>query len=64
MLQRYRLHEAIEQLAGRRDTDWTQLALDLGYFDHAHFIADFRAVVGRTPSQYEADAARPAGSAA
>ena len=58
VLQRYRLHEAIEQLAGRRDTDWTQLALDLGYFDHAHFIADFRAVVGRTPSQYEADAAR------
>lgn len=57
VLQRYRLHDAIEQLAGRRDTDWTQLALDLGYFDHAHFIADFRAVVGRSPSEYEAEAA-------
>jgi AraC-like DNA-binding protein len=57
VLQRYRLHDAIEQLGGRRDTDWTQLALDLGYFDHAHFIADFRAVVGQTPSQYEAQAA-------
>ena len=57
VLQRYRLHDAIEQLAGRRGTDWTQFALDLGYWDHAHFIADFRAVVGRSPSQYEAELA-------
>jgi len=56
VLQRYRLHDAIEQLGGRA-TDWTRFALDLGYFDHAHFIADFRAVVGRSPSQYEAEAA-------
>jgi AraC-like DNA-binding protein len=61
VLQRYRLHDAIEQLAARRGTDWTQFALDLGYWDHAHFIADFRAVVGRSPSQYEAElAAAPA----
>ena len=32
----------------------TSLALDLGYFDHAHFIRDFRAVVGRSPAEYEA----------
>jgi AraC-like DNA-binding protein len=57
VLQRYRLHDAIEQLAGRRGTDWTQFALDLGYWDHAHFIADFRAVAGRSPSQYEAELA-------
>ena len=57
VLQRYRLHDAIEQLAGRKDTDWTRFALDLGYFDHAHFIADFRAVVGLNPAQYEAQAA-------
>jgi AraC-like DNA-binding protein len=57
VLQRYRLHDAIEQLGGRRDADWTRFALDLGYFDHAHFIADFRAVVGQTPSQYERQAA-------
>jgi AraC-like DNA-binding protein len=56
VLQRYRLHDAIEQLTDRRNTDWTRFALDLGYFDHAHFIADFRALVGRTPSQYEAQA--------
>jgi AraC-like DNA-binding protein len=55
VLQRYRLHDAIEQLADKRGTDWTDFALGLGYFDHAHFIADFRAVVGRSPSQYEAE---------
>jgi AraC-like DNA-binding protein len=54
VLQRYRLHDALEQLTDRRDTDWTRFALDLGYFDHAHFISDFRAVVGQNPSQYEA----------
>jgi len=56
VLQRYRLHDAIEQLTSRQGTDWTRFALDLGYFDHAHFIADFRAVVGRSPAQYEAQA--------
>lgn len=57
VLQRYRLHEAIEQLGTSEGIDWTRFALDLGYFDHAHFIRDFRAVVGRVPSQYAAEAA-------
>lgn len=56
VLQRYRLHEAIEQLPRRGGTDWTRFALELGYYDHAHFIRDFRAVVGRSPSRYEAEA--------
>jgi AraC-like DNA-binding protein len=49
VLQRYRLHAAIERLARRRDTDRTRFALELGYF--AHVIADSRAVVGRSPSR-------------
>ena len=53
VLQRYRLHEALEQLAGQDRPDWSRLALDLGYFDHAHFIRDFRAVAGRSPTEYE-----------
>ena len=57
VLQRYRLHEALERVAGAGPIDWTRLALDLGYFDHAHFIRDFRAVAGRTPTQYERQAA-------
>ncbi|WP_354701610.1 transcriptional regulator [Paraconexibacter sp. AEG42_29] len=56
VLQRYRLHEALEQLEDRAGADWTRLALDLGYFDHAHFIRDFRAVTGRTPATYEREA--------
>lgn len=52
VLQRYRLHEAIERLQGRRDIDWARFALDLGYYDQAHFTRDFRSLVGRTPTQY------------
>src|SRR3954464_3886476 len=54
VLRRHRLQEAAEQLAAGERSDWTRLALDLGYFDHAHFIRDFRAVVGRSPAEYEA----------
>jgi AraC-like DNA-binding protein len=53
VMQRYRLHDAIEQLDRRRRHDWTRFALDLGYYDHAHFVRDFRALVGRTPAEYE-----------
>jgi AraC-like DNA-binding protein len=52
VLQRYRLHEALAQLHADSDTDWAQFALGLGYYDQAHFVRDFRALVGRTPAQY------------
>jgi AraC-like DNA-binding protein len=55
VMQRYRLHDAIERLDRRRH-DWTRFALDLGYYDHAHFVRDFRALVGRTPAEYELQA--------
>jgi AraC-like DNA-binding protein len=59
VINRYRLHEALERLAQGGDVDWVRLALDLGYFDQAHFIRDFKALVGRTPGEYlrQADAA-------
>ena len=53
VMQRYRLHDAVERLDRRRAQDWTRFALDLGYYDHAHFVSDFRALVGRTPAEYE-----------
>jgi AraC-like DNA-binding protein len=53
VLQRYRLHEALAQLHAGPDTDWARFALGLGYYDQAHFIRDFRALVGRTPAQYK-----------
>jgi transcriptional regulator GlxA family with amidase domain len=32
------------------------LALELGYYDHAHFIRDFRLVVGLSPAEYASEA--------
>lgn len=52
VINRYRLHEAVERLAEGGTVDWAQLALDLGYFDQAHFIRDFRKLVGRPPAEY------------
>jgi AraC-like DNA-binding protein len=53
MIKRYRLHETIERVAAGRAVNWSRLALDLGYFDQTHFIKDFRALVGKTPADYE-----------
>lgn len=55
VINRYRLHEAVDRLAHGDTIDWTALALDLGYFDQAHFIRDFRALVGRTPGEFARD---------
>lgn len=52
VINRYRLHEALERLHSGAELDWAQLTVDLGYFDQSHFIRDFRAVVGRSPAQY------------
>ena len=54
MLQRYRLHEAAERIAEGRDADWAATALELGYSDQAHFIRDFKALIGASPAQYAA----------
>ena len=59
VLDRIRLHEAAERMADG-DADWAGLALDLGYFDQAHFINAFKAVVGRSPAAYALSAASSA----
>jgi len=51
-INRYRLHEALERIAAGEAVDWSALALDLGYFDQAHFIRDFRRLVGVSPGAY------------
>jgi AraC-like DNA-binding protein len=57
VIQRYRLHEAAEQLATGAPVNQAEIALSLGYSDQAHFIRDFKAIVGVSPAAY-AKAAR------
>jgi AraC-like DNA-binding protein len=52
VIMRYRLHEAVERMTNGETVDLPGLALDLGYFDQAHFIKDFKAMVGRAPGEY------------
>jgi AraC-like DNA-binding protein len=52
VIQRYRLHEAAERIADGGEIAWAELAHELGYADQAHFIRDFRRLVGRTPADY------------
>jgi AraC-like DNA-binding protein len=51
VIQRYRLHEAAEQLAGS-PVSQSELAFRLGYADQAHFVKDFKAIVGTSPAVY------------
>jgi AraC-like DNA-binding protein len=52
VIQRYRLHEAAEQLKGRRPPALAALAASLGYADQAHFARDFKVTVGQTPRAF------------
>jgi AraC-like DNA-binding protein len=52
VINRYRLHEAVERLQAGAQINFTELAMELGYFDQAHFIRDFRKLVGCTPAAY------------
>jgi AraC-like DNA-binding protein len=53
VLQRYRLHEAAEQLAGP-NPPFAALAASLGYADQAHFGRDFKRTIGQTPRSFAA----------
>ena len=52
VINRYRLHEAVERLQEGANINFSELATELGYFDQAHFIRDFRTLVGCTPAAY------------
>ncbi|WP_433264950.1 AraC family transcriptional regulator [Actinosynnema sp. CS-041913] len=52
VIRRYRLHEVTERMAAGGRVDWAVLAAELGYADQAHFVRDFTAMFGETPTCY------------
>lgn len=46
-----RLQRVLARLRGRRP-DWARLASELGYFDQAHLVNDFRDLTGATPDAF------------
>lgn len=54
VIARYRIQEAVAGLDVGGTVDWARFAVDLGYFDQAHFVKDFKALVGKTPTEYAA----------
>ena len=52
MIQRYGLHEAAARLASDEAIDGSDITLELGYADQAHFIRDFKRMIGTTPHDY------------
>jgi len=51
-IKRYRIYEALESIAAGTQAEWSELAQNLGYFDQAHFINDFKKLVGCSPTEY------------
>jgi AraC-like DNA-binding protein len=52
VLCRYRLQQAALEIERDPDTDFADLAVRLGWYDQAHFINDFRSMLGSTPGEY------------
>src|SRR6266571_746165 len=52
VIRRFRLHGLLGRFNGDETPDWAEVAVELGYFDQAHLINDFRAIVGETPREY------------
>ena len=52
VIQRLRLHNAMQRVTDDPGINFAALAHDLGYADQAHFTRDFKAVVGVSPHAY------------
>jgi AraC-like DNA-binding protein len=54
VLCRYRLQQAALEIETCAGVDFAELAVRLGWYDQAHFINDFRSMLGCTPGEYAA----------
>ncbi len=52
VLCRYRLQQAALEIESHPGVDFADLAVRLGWYDQAHFINDFRSMLGNTPGEY------------
>lgn len=52
VINRYRMHDALTSVESNKKIDWATLAIQLGYYDQAHFIKDFKSMIGKTPKDY------------
>jgi AraC-like DNA-binding protein len=50
----HRFRHALASVERAADVGWAAFAVELGYYDQAHFIGDFHAHAGMTPSVYVA----------
>ena len=48
-----KINQAKAKIANNEFSSLTQLAIDSGYFDQAHFIRDFKSFMQATPKQYQ-----------
>ena len=47
-----RFQKTIREIENQRTLHWSDLALESGYYDQAHFINDFKTFSGFTPGEY------------
>ncbi|HEY5935007.1 MAG TPA: AraC family transcriptional regulator [Kofleriaceae bacterium] len=55
-----RFHRAVERLGTEPAVPWSELALEAGYSDQAHFVREFHALSGVTPTTFRKLAPRHA----
>lgn len=56
VISRYRIHDAltkIDNIDSNKQFNWVNLAVQLGYYDQAHFIHAFSQLIGQTPNDYQ-----------
>ena len=50
-----RFEHAVRAAQAAREINWSNIAVDAGYYDQAHLIADFHAIAGNTPRMLMAE---------